>query len=67
MTLPNSIEIMKNARMGTPTHGYPATYIPEGGNGLWRMNAPWAVATAVLLFVAVMKLHDISEFIYFQF
>jgi alginate O-acetyltransferase complex protein AlgI len=65
--LPNACEIMKTARMGTPTRGYPATVIPAAAEGAWRMRTAWAMATGGLLFVAVMKLYDVSEFIYFQF
>jgi D-alanyl-lipoteichoic acid acyltransferase DltB (MBOAT superfamily) len=67
VALPSSNEIMRAARMGTPTRGYPASVIADGGRTWWRMGPAWAAATGALLFVAVMKLYDVSEFIYFQF
>jgi D-alanyl-lipoteichoic acid acyltransferase DltB (MBOAT superfamily) len=33
----------------------------------WRMTPAWAVLTAVLLFVSLMSLSNVSEFIYYQF
>jgi alginate O-acetyltransferase complex protein AlgI len=33
----------------------------------WRMTPIWGVATAALLFVSIMSLSNVSEFIYYQF
>jgi hypothetical protein len=53
--------------MGTETRGYPATVILPRELIVWRQTWGWALTVAILLFASVMKLHDISEFIYFQF
>jgi alginate O-acetyltransferase complex protein AlgI len=67
VALPNSYEIMRAARLGTPTHGYPATVIAGSGSTYWRASGRWAAVTGVVLFVCIMKLYDVSEFIYFRF
>lgn len=68
--LPNSYEIMRRYRPGLASPGYPATEIaPSGPPRLlaWRPTPPVAGALALAFVLCLLKLNDISEFIYFQF
>jgi alginate O-acetyltransferase complex protein AlgI len=61
---PNSIQIMSRYR--------PAMGNPEGTQRtrsalLWRPTVGWAFLTTLLLILCMLKLSDVSEFIYFQF
>ncbi len=69
LVLPNSYEIMRHARLGTPSRGYPATVIEDDGNGwlVWNPTLRWAALLGALLGFSVVKMNDASEFIYFQF
>jgi alginate O-acetyltransferase complex protein AlgI len=63
---PSSYEIMAGARLGLPTHGYPATYISRAPVH-WRPSPRWAAALACGSLLILLKINDVSEFIYFQF
>ena len=59
---PNTQQLMARAE--------PALAVPAGtvaGSGLWRPSIACALATALLLSVAIAHLHRQSEFLYFQF
>lgn len=65
---PNAYQLLASARIGLPSPGYPATRITERWSiapHLWSQYH--AAAIGVGLMVVVLKLNDISEFIYFQF
>jgi alginate O-acetyltransferase complex protein AlgI len=61
---PNSLQIMRRYT--------PALKIPDGAQRKfslfeWRPTAPWMTATLLLLTACLLKLSDVSEFLYFQF
>ncbi|MBF0310440.1 MAG: MBOAT family protein [Magnetococcales bacterium] len=66
--LPNTFEWLRRESPGLPTGGYPATQIDPLGPG-WTCRFDWSTAVfmALLFTVCLVKLNDISEFIYFQF
>jgi D-alanyl-lipoteichoic acid acyltransferase DltB (MBOAT superfamily) len=66
--LPNTNQIMGKHDNALPSPGYPATGVKGGGRWYnWQPNLGWAVLIAVLFTVSVLKLNDLSHFIYFQF
>ncbi len=67
LILPNIYEIMRTAKMGTPTRGYPATYINGDARMVWAPNLSWAVILGAMFGLSIIKMNDASEFIYFQF
>ena len=66
--LPNTYEITRAAVPAIATRGYPATW-PRSWPRLlrWRPAPAWGVATAAALATCLLKLNDVSPFIYFQF
>jgi hypothetical protein len=60
---PNTREIM--ARTQAFIAATPARAITPALT--WRIDRGWAVATALLLVVALVSLSGVSEFLYFQF
>lgn len=69
MRMPSALELVRHGRLGGASAGYPASDIAAQPAGAWaiRLNLRWAVLIGVLLASAVMKINDVSEFIYFQF
>lgn len=68
LKLPNTMEWMRRTHPGLASKQYPATKIDPDGAGLfWRPTPIIAVATALLFTACLVKLNDVSEFIYFQF
>lgn len=72
VTFPNAYEIMAKASVGTSSPGYSATRIDADrlvANQRWtfRVNRWWLLITVLLLLIAILRLNDVSEFIYFQF
>lgn len=67
--LPNTQEWMRRADPTLPSDGYPSTVIDPLAPGVltWTPTARNAVVAALLFAVCVLKLNDVSEFIYFQF
>lgn len=66
--LPNTHEWAGDWNPALSTKGYPATSAPDKAPlFLWQPNARYGFALAVALFVCVVKLNDVSPFIYFQF
>ena len=67
MLAPNTHELMRRAKLGTPTKGYETTYLQGDGALVWQTK-PWvAILFGAMIVVVILKLNDISEFIYFQF
>lgn len=67
LALPNSYEIMNRAKIGTPTKGYPSTEIEPASRLFWTPTQRWAVVLGAMFGLALIKMNDASEFIYFQF
>jgi D-alanyl-lipoteichoic acid acyltransferase DltB (MBOAT superfamily) len=66
--LPNTYELMRVTNPVIATPGYPATYPAHWARWLrWRPNPLWTVVTALAFTACLLKLNDVSEFIYFQF
>jgi alginate O-acetyltransferase complex protein AlgI len=66
--LPTTHEWTAGWNPALSTKGYPATSAPEKAPFFsWQPNARYGFAAAVALFVCVVKLNDVSPFIYFQF
>jgi D-alanyl-lipoteichoic acid acyltransferase DltB (MBOAT superfamily) len=66
--LPNTYEIARAAVPAIATRGYPATWARSWSRSLrWRPAPAWSVATAMVLATCLLKLNDVSPFIYFQF
>jgi alginate O-acetyltransferase complex protein AlgI len=66
--LPNTHEWMADRNPALPTRGYPATNSASVAPLFsWRPNVRYGLALAVALFICVVKLNDVSPFIYFQF
>jgi len=62
---PNSLQIM---RRYTPALKIPEAPERNGGRGVeWRPTGRWMACMLVLLIACVLKLSDVSEFLYFQF
>ena len=67
-TLPNTNQIMGAHDNALSSPGYPASVTNEARRWYnWQPNLAWAVLVAVLFTVSVLKLNDLSHFIYFQF
>ena len=65
---PSTHQWMGRMSPGLPTDGYPATSIASPPRWLaWRPGIAYGLALAAALSVCVVKLNDISPFIYFQF
>jgi alginate O-acetyltransferase complex protein AlgI len=66
--LPNTHEWLGASSPGLATRGYPATYpLTVRPRFLWHADAVHGTAFAALLFLCILKLNDVSPFIYFQF
>jgi D-alanyl-lipoteichoic acid acyltransferase DltB (MBOAT superfamily) len=66
--LPSTHRWFGKASPGLPSEGYPATAVTESSwRFQWQPNWLYAASFAVGLFICVVKLNDISPFIYFQF
>lgn len=65
--MPNSGEIMSRGNLGTPSRGYPATMITSPRFFHWRPSLAWAVLLGVAFAISLLKLNDVSEFLYFRF
>jgi alginate O-acetyltransferase complex protein AlgI len=66
--LPNSHQWFGKASPGLPSEGYPATVPAETSwRFKWQPNWVYAASFAIGFFICVVKLNDISPFIYFQF
>lgn len=66
---PNTEEIMRKSGPSLATTGYPATQLERLATTrlIWNGGRGSAVVTAILFTICLLKLNDISEFIYFQF
>ena len=66
--LPNTHEWMASRSPALATRGYKTTNL-AGPKPLlsWQPNVRFGLALAVALFICVVKLNDVSPFIYFQF
>jgi len=64
--MPNTLDLMSDHRPTVSTHA-DAAKKPRLGFLQFRMNIKWAVLTAVMLFISISKLSQVSEFLYFQF
>jgi hypothetical protein len=68
---PNTQWIMERVSAGLQTPGYPSPL--DGGTVRlfrrlhWRPNLPWGIVLGVIAAISLLKLNDVSEFIYFQF
>lgn len=66
---PNAYQLLASLRVGLPTKGYPATESPQAPSFMQFLL--WTPAHAAIagtaLAVVILKLNDISAFIYFQF
>jgi alginate O-acetyltransferase complex protein AlgI len=69
MLLPNLYQIMCSTRLALASPHYPATHIADipGHRLVWRPRLAYAGFAAVVFIVCLLKIHDVSEFIYFQF
>jgi D-alanyl-lipoteichoic acid acyltransferase DltB (MBOAT superfamily) len=66
--LPNTHQGLGFASPGLPSEGYPATALAPTPRFLqWRPNWLYGLSFAGGLFICVIKLNDVSPFIYFQF
>ncbi|MGH6881426.1 MBOAT family O-acyltransferase [Hypericibacter sp.] len=66
--LPNTHQWLGSASPGLPSEGYPATaLLPTPRFLQWRPNWLYGLSFAGGLFICVIKLNDVSPFIYFQF
>jgi alginate O-acetyltransferase complex protein AlgI len=66
--LPNTHEWLGASSPGLATRGYPATYpVTSQHRFIWRADVVHSTVFAVLLFLCILKLNDVSPFIYFQF
>lgn len=63
---PNIYEIFAWERLGLPSPGYPATKA-KPLLWKWRWTPVYGVATGIVFAAAVLKLNDVSPFIYFRF
>jgi D-alanyl-lipoteichoic acid acyltransferase DltB (MBOAT superfamily) len=63
---PNTYELFAAMRLGLATPGYPATE-PSQARLPWRWTPAYAMLTGLAIAAVVLKLNDISAFIYFQF
>jgi alginate O-acetyltransferase complex protein AlgI len=65
---PNIYEVMRAATPALGSPGYPATFVAEWARWpRWRPSNAWSIAAALLFTTCLLKLNDISAFIYFQF
>lgn len=71
LTLPNLPRIMGRAWPGLPTAGYPELAMPAIHRWFepprWKPAMIWSVLVALIGSLCLLKLNDVSEFIYFQF
>jgi D-alanyl-lipoteichoic acid acyltransferase DltB (MBOAT superfamily) len=67
LVLPNSYQLMRQARLGTATPGYPATSNTERLGLQWKPNLLWACVLGLMFGLVVVKINDTSAFLYFQF
>jgi alginate O-acetyltransferase complex protein AlgI len=65
LLFPNSQTLMRRYAPALAPDG--RTWLSGPRWAAWRMTPAWAVFTAVLLFVSLMSLSNVSEFIYYQF
>jgi D-alanyl-lipoteichoic acid acyltransferase DltB (MBOAT superfamily) len=66
--LPNTHQWMARNSPALESKGYPATAAVDASPFIsWRPNARYALAMAIALYICVVKLNDVSPFIYFQF
>ncbi len=67
--LPNSMEIMRWVRPILSTPGYPATYLshPTPSRPMWRQRPATALIAGAMFAICLIKFHDTTEFLYFQF
>ena len=66
VVMPNTAQIMRRYLAALTTPGYPATF--EGSKKLyWRPTLLWGVVITGAFWLAVLKLSDPTEFLYFQF
>ena len=65
---PNAYEILHHSKIGLPSRGYPATYISgTAKQPRWMWTWKHALVTSAGIIVIILKINDVSEFIYFQF
>jgi alginate O-acetyltransferase complex protein AlgI len=66
---PNVYELFKGYKLGLPSPGYPATYVGTDQDLRFRIALTPAQGAflGILVAAVVLKLNDVSEFIYFQF
>ena len=71
LALPNVIAIMGPTYPGLRSPGYPDPALGGIHHSLdalhWRPDRVWSIVVAILAAVCLLKLNDVSEFIYFQF
>jgi len=65
---PNTYQWMQRTEPALPVKDYPETNIEvKHGEFAWRANPGHALIISLLFFLSLLKLTDVSEFIYFQF
>lgn len=68
LAAPNTQTLMARVEPGLASDGYPSGIEPRAPDRQgWRPVSPHALVLGVLLAVCLLKLNDVSEFIYFQF
>jgi hypothetical protein len=71
LALPNLPRVMGPAWPGLPTPGYPEQEVPAIHRWVdsprWKPVMIWSVIVALIGSLCLLKLNDVSEFIYFQF
>lgn len=65
---PNTYDWMSGYKPVLSIEGYPETEVIENKNEVsWKPTFAHAFIIALLLFLTLLKMNDVSEFIYFQF
>lgn len=65
---PNTYQWMRKVAPALPTEGYEETYIKANKILIaWRPDLLNALVISLMLFFSLIKMNDVSEFIYFQF
>jgi hypothetical protein len=71
LALPNVQYIMGKSFPGLASPGYPDQAVPALIRRLdvtpWQANLGWSLVVGILAALSLLKLNDVTEFIYFQF
>lgn len=70
LAMPNVQYIIGPTFPGLPSPGYPDFSMPPLIRQLdmrWRPNTLWSIVVGILAAISLLKLNDVTEFIYFQF